>query len=238
MTAQNTLRKKGHAAKVILVVLGVMASAIIALVISLVVSGTHANDLLSEAKSYLEQARTDINEGNITGAINDARKGIYNVNEISKELSGSQWSIASAIPIVGTDAQALRDLVDISKDLCNEGVLPIIDLLDQLPLEFFESGGTNNGTNSFSSADRDKEDPIESLTQTLDTLSKFPNTLSHSAEVVRDCERRSNSLPDSHFDVLNQSSEQMKEMLDTACQLIEDIEGLVDSIGSLMASFS
>ncbi len=238
MTAQNTLRKQGHATKAVLIVLGVIACSIIALLVSLVISGAHANDLLSEAKSNLEQARNNINEGNITSAISNARKGIDSVSEISKELSGPQWSIASAMPIIGTDAQTLRDLVDIAQDLCTEGVLPIIDLLDQLPLEFFESGDTKNDVGNSSSAKQDEEGPIEGLTRTLDTLSKFPDTLSHSAEVVRDCERRSNSLPDSHFDALNQSSEQMKEMLDTACQLIEDIEGLVSSIGSLMTSFS
>ncbi len=238
MTAQNTLRKQGHATKVVLILLGVIATAIVALLVSLVVSGSRANDLLGEAKSYLEQARNNIDEGNITTAVDNARKGVGSVNEISKELSGPQWSIASVMPIVGTDAQTLRDLVDISQDLCNEGVLPIIDLLDQLPLEFFDTDDTNNDTSNSSSASQDEADPIESFSQTLDILSKLPDTLSHSAEVVRDCERRSNSLPDSHFDQLDQSSEQMKEMLDTTCELIDDIEGLVGSIGGLMASFS
>ena len=195
--------------KALIAVLVIILAAIVVYAAVMAVSISRVMDSYSQARQSYESARTSISEGDFVAAYSSARSTLDSLSDLSDELEGVQWSIAAALPIVGDDVRVARELADVGGLLIDEAALPTLDQLESMWGEDFLviAAGALAGDE-------------EAMTGLSERLGEASGTLNHATDVVYECERRLNALPESHIDKINDAASTLREAVSTMADLL------------------
>lgn len=215
-------RKRGFGTVITLILVLVLA-VVIGFGAWLGLSARRVGVLLEQTSNAYELVQADIEREDYTTALADTRTVAGCANELSAELDGLQWEIASKLPVLGTDVEVARTTGKVSGTLSSDAVLPVLDAWDEL----MGSGIIENGvvdTNAIS----DKMSQVSTLVTSLETA----------GTVIDECSGRMEGLPTSHFEQLNAFATELRGAISSADEAMEGIEatiGLYRDLSSIVS---
>lgn len=181
-------------------------------------------DLLGQASMAYEQVEASIEAEDYENALLYARTTASLTSQVSDELEGVQWEIASNIPVLGTDATAVRSIGRIAGTLSDDAILPALDSWDALVSDGVMTDGMLDTTK---------------LVGKIDQVGALATTLQEAGKVADACTVEMDSLPTSHFDAVNQWADQLRgtiisvdETLDQFSLAIDLVAGFSDTLSS------
>ena len=130
------------------------------------------------------------------------------VATMQEELSGGIWSFAGAIPVLGSDVQGAKELVNIASDLVDKALVPLTDTLAQHPMNSLMQDGAVD---------------VEAIRQLCAAIMAAQPAISDASDKV-------NELGDFHFDQLNDAIAKIKDPLAEAVWRLETYRPLIEKI--------
>ena len=207
----------GFVAAIVGVVFLAALIAVIVFAVLLMQSADRVKGYMQDANSSYESAKASATQGDFTGALNSARAALNDVNALNAELSGPLWDIAARVPYIGEDVVIGREMASIAGDLSNKAVLPIVNEITPLV----------DGSTSL------LENPLE----TADHIQALVVDFNQATEVIYDCEKRANALPESHFKQLNDGAGELRHTVTAAADLLRAFEAAVEAVKSEVSNF-
>lgn len=193
-------RKKRRVAAVV--------AAIVAVV--LVAFGVSGFMLLNSAKTVKSQAKETVEivgglkdkvtSGDFSTLPDDAKKIDELCSSMKKETSSPVWTMASFIPVYGSDINAARTMVDALSDVSSGALVPMADNLAQAtPGKLFQDGTIN-----------------------VSALQAVADSLSDSSKVFKSANEKIQGIGDTHI-------AQVTELVDKAKDGFATLDGAVDA---------
>lgn len=193
-------RKKRRVAAVV--------AAIVAVV--LVVFGVGGFMLLNSAKTVKSQAKETVEivgglkdkvtSGDFSTLPDDAKKIDELCSSMKKETSSPVWTMASFIPVYGSDINAARTMVDALSDVSSGALVPMADNLAQAtPGKLFQDGTIN-----------------------VSALQAVADSLSDSSKAFKSANKKVQGIGDTHI-------AQVTELVDKAKDGFATLDGVVDA---------
>lgn len=193
-------RKKRRVAAVV--------AAIVAVV--LVAFGVSGFILLNSAKTVKSQAKETVEivgglkdkvtSGDFSTLPDDAKKIDELCSSMKKETSSPVWTMASFIPVYGSDINAARTMVDALSDVSSGALVPMADNLAQAtPGKLFQDGTIN-----------------------VSALQAVADSLSDSSKVFKSANEKIQGIGDTHI-------AQVTELVDKAKDGFATLDGAVDA---------
>lgn len=132
------------------VVVKAVAVALAVVVVAVAVSGAllyrSMQGLQADAQSLLSLAadlQADVESGDLSGLPEDAQRISEVVSGMKSEIDGPLWVVASALPVVGGDVSAARQLVTAIDSAVSDGLVPVSQDLAGVSLDtIFGDGGS------------------------------------------------------------------------------------------------
>lgn len=185
-----------------------VVAAIVAVV--LVAFGVSGFMLLNSAKTVKSQAKETVEivgglkdkvtSGDFSTLPDDAKKIDELCSSMKKETSSPVWTMASFIPVYGSDINAARTMVDALSDVSSGALVPMADNLAQAtPGKLFQNGTIN-----------------------LSALQAVADSLSDSSKVFKSANKKVQSIGDTHI-------AQVTELVDKAKDGFAVLDGAVDA---------
>ena len=185
-----------------------VVAAIVAVV--LVVFGVSGFMLLSSAKTVKSQAKETVEivgglkdkvtSGDFSTLPDDAKKIDELCSSMKKETSSPVWTMASFIPVYGSDINAARTMVDALSDVSSGALVPMADNLAQAtPGKLFQDGTIN-----------------------VSALQAVADSLSDSSKAFKSANKKVQSIGDTHI-------AQVTELVDKAKDGFATLNGAVDA---------
>lgn len=186
----------------------VAVAAIVAVV--LVAFGVSGFMLLSSAKTVKSQAKETVEivgglkdkvtSGDFSTLPDDAKKIDELCSSMKKETSSPVWTMASFIPVYGSDINAARTMVDALSDVSSGALVPMADNLAQAtPGKLFQDGTIN-----------------------VSALQAVADSLSDSSKAFKSANKKVQSIGDTHI-------AQVTELVDKAKDGFATLNGAVDA---------
>lgn len=185
-----------------------VAAAIVAVV--LVVFGVNGFMLLNSAKTVKSQAKETVEivgglkdkvtSGDFSTLPDEAKKIDELCGSMKKEAASPVWTMASFIPVYGSDINAVRTMVDALSDVSSGALVPMADNLAQAtPGKLFQDGTIN-----------------------VSALQAVADSLSDSSKVFKSANEKIQSIGDTHIS-------QVTELVDKAKDGFATLNGAVDA---------
>ena len=185
-----------------------VVAAIVAVV--LVAFGVSGFMLLNSAKTVKSQAKETVEivgglkdkvtSGDFSTLPDDAKKIDELCSSMKKETSSPVWTMASFIPVYGSDINAARTMVDALSDVSSGALVPMADNLAQAtPGKLFQDGTIN-----------------------VSALQAVADSLSSSSKVFKSANKKVQSIGDTHI-------AQVTELVDKAKDGFATLDGAVDA---------
>ena len=185
-----------------------VVAAIVAVV--LVVFGVSGFMLLSSAKTVKSQAKETVEivgglkdkvtSGDFSTLPDDAKKIDELCSSMKKETSSPVWTMASFIPVYGSDINAARTMVDALSDVSSGALVPMADNLAQAtPGKLFQDGTIN-----------------------VSALQAVADSLSDSSKAFKSANKKVQGIGDTHI-------AQVTELVDKAKDGFATLNGAVDA---------
>ncbi len=185
-----------------------VVAAIVAVV--LVVFGVSGFMLLSSAKTVKSQAKETVEivgglkdkvtSGDFSTLPDDAKKIDELCSSMKKETSSPVWTMASFIPVYGSDINAARTMVDALSDVSSGALVPMADNLAQAtPGKLFQDGTIN-----------------------VSALQAVADSLSDSSKAFKSVNKKVQGIGDTHI-------AQVTELVDKAKDGFATLDGVVDA---------
>lgn len=215
-------RKRGFGTVLTVIVVLVLA-AVIGFGVWFGLSARRVGELIDQTSAAYEQVQADIEREDYTTALADTRTVAGYATELSAEMEGPQWEIASRLPYLGTDVEVARTTGRVSGMLSSDAVLPVLDAWDEL----MGSGIIEDGTVD-----------VDAISDKMGQLSTLVTSLETAGTVIDDCSERIGSLPTSHFDGLNAFASELRGAISSADESMEGIEatiGLYRDLSSIVS---
>lgn len=187
------------------------------------VSAKKASDLFGQAANAYDQMQSSIEAEDYSSALVYARSAASLTSQASTELQGVQWDIASKLPVLGVDAGIMRSLGSISGNLADGAVLPVLDGWDVLVQEGVIVDGTIDPTK---------------VTEKLDQLVELADTIQSANAVVDECNAQVTTLPTSHFDVVNQWVDKLRNTVTSVDTTLDQLAGIASLVTGTASLFS
>lgn len=204
-------RKRGFGT-VITVLLVVVLAAVIGYGAWLGLSARRVGALLEQTNAAYELVQADIEREDYTTALVDIRTVAGCATELSAELDGLQWEIASKLPVVGTDVEVARTTGHVSGTLSSDAVLPVLDAWDEL----MGSGVIEDGVID-----------ADAISNKLSQVSALVTSLETAGTVIDECSAEMKDLPTSHFEQLNAFASELRGAISSADEAMEGIEATI-----------
>ena len=131
-------------------------------------------------------------------------------SEVDKEAHEWEWQIVRVVPVVGEDVGCLQRTARIADELTNDGLTPVMVSLRAL------SEGMD--ANMF-----------EVITGKVTQLGDLLGALRDASDVVSECRRKADALPEANFEQTNQAMEDLRSQL-------ADIERVFSSFDTLLGA--
>lgn len=185
-----------------------VVAAIVAVV--LVAFGVSGFMLLSSAKIVKSQAKETVEivgslkdkvtSGDFSTLPDDAKKIDELCSSMKKETSSPVWTMASFIPVYGSDINAARTMVDALSDVSSGALVPMADNLAQAtPGKLFQDGTIN-----------------------VSALQAVADSLSDSSKAFKSANKKVQGIGDTHI-------AQVTELVDKAKDGFATLDGAVDA---------
>lgn len=185
-----------------------VVAAIVAVV--LVAFGVSGFMLLNSAKTVKSQAKETVEivgglkdkvtSGDFSTLPDDAKKIDELCSSMKKETSSPVWTMASFIPVYGSDINAARTMVDALSDVSSGALVPMADNLSQAtPGKLFQDGMIN-----------------------VSALQAVADSLSSSSKVFKSANEKIQGIGDTHIS-------QVTELVDKAKDGFATLNGAVDA---------
>lgn len=185
-----------------------VVAAIVAVV--LVAFGVSGFMLLSSAKTVKSQAKETVEivgslkdkvtSGDFSTLPDDAKKIDELCSSMKKETSSPVWTMASFIPVYGSDINAARTMVDALSDVSSGALVPMADNLAQAtPGKLFQDGTIN-----------------------VSALQAVADSLSDSSKAFKSANKKVQGIGDTHI-------AQVTELVDKAKDGFATLDGAVDA---------
>ncbi len=185
-----------------------VVAAIVAVV--LVAFGVSGFMLLNSAKTVKSQAKETVEivgglkdkvtSGDFSTLPDDAKKIDELCSSMKKETSSPVWTMASFIPVYGSDINAARTMVDALSDVSSGALVPMADNLAQAtPGKLFQDGTIN-----------------------VPALQAVADSLSDSSKVFKSANEKIQGIGDTHI-------AQVTELVDKAKDGFATLDGAVDA---------
>lgn len=195
--------------------IGLILLVLVVYAIVLGVSGYGIYQQHLKADAAIESCEAHLQNLEITAARADAEEAAGYLEEMNTEFKGIQWEIARKLPFIGTDTQIVIDTAEIAGDLVGKAFLPVLD-------------GASGVTSGISGLD------------ILGTLAAAPGAVGAvkgAIEVVRDCDERARELPESHFDFINDLTQELRNQTQQSASVLQSAEsalGAADVVTDLL----
>lgn len=187
-------------------------SAVVAAIVAvvLVAFGVSGFMLLSSAKTVKSQAKETVEivgglkdkvtSGDFSTLPDDAKKIDGLCSSMKKETSSPVWTMASFIPVYGSDINAARTMVDALSDVSSGALVPMADNLAQAtPGKLFQDGTIN-----------------------VSALQAVADSLSDSSKAFKSANKKVQGIGDTHI-------AQVTELVDKAKDGFATLDGVVDA---------
>ena len=179
-------------------------------VVVLVAFGVSGFMLLNSAKTVKSQAeetveivgglKDKVTSGDFSTLPDDAKKIDELCSSMKKETSSPVWTMASFIPVYGSDINAARTMVDALSDVSSGALVPMADNLAQAtPGKLFQDGTIN-----------------------VSALQAVADSLSDSSKVFKSANEKIQGIGDTHI-------AQVTELVDKAKDGFAVLDGAVDA---------
>lgn len=185
-----------------------VVAAIVAVV--LVAFGVSGVMLLNSAKTVKGQAKEaveivgglkgKVTSGDFSTLPDDAKKIDELCNSMKSETSSPLWTMASFVPVYGSDVAAARTMIDALSDVSSGALIPMADNLSQAtPGKLFQDGTIN-----------------------VSALQAVADSLSDSSKVFKSANKKVQGIGDTHI-------AQVTELVDKAKDGFATLDGAVDA---------
>ncbi|MDY2778067.1 MAG: DUF4012 domain-containing protein [Collinsella sp.] len=136
--------KRGRSARWPLVV-GILVVFLVALgagAFALVGSARGMRDDAKEVLSLMEGMGKDVVSGDSAAIAADASRIAELASNMNREVSGPLWTVASFVPVYGSDISAARELVGVLDTVANDALVPMGDAFAKHPIKgLIQDGG-------------------------------------------------------------------------------------------------
>lgn len=188
-------------------VTAVVAAIVVVVLVAFGVSGfmllNSAKTVKSQAKETVEIVgglKDKVTSGDFSTLPDDAKKIDELCSSMKKETSSPVWTMASFIPVYGSDINAARTMVDALSDVSSGALVPMADNLAQAtPGKLFQDGTIN-----------------------VSALQAVADSLSDSSKVFKSANKKVQSIGDTHI-------AQVTELVDKAKDGFAVLDGAVDA---------
>ena len=180
-------------------------------------------ELFDGALSSYDSMSANIEAQDYSTALADARTAASLTSQAATELQGTQWDIASRIPVLGGDVSTMRSIGSISGSLADDAVLPVLDGWDELARDGVIEDGVID---------------LNKIPTKLEQLASLANTLQTAGAVIDDCNVQALALPESHFGTLNEWTSRLRETLDSANATFDQFGGAIDLVVGVSSTLS
>ncbi|RHM62702.1 DUF4012 domain-containing protein [Collinsella sp. AF33-16] len=187
-------------------------SAVVAAIVAvvLVAFGVSGFMLFNSAKTVKSQAKETVEivgglkdkvtSGDFSTLPDDAKKIDELCSSMKKETSSPVWTMASFIPVYGSDINAARTMIDALSDVSSNALVPMADNLSQAtPGKLFQDGMIN-----------------------VSALQAVADSLSDSSKVFKSANEKIQGIGDTHIS-------QVTELVDKAKDGFATLNGAVDA---------
>lgn len=181
------------------------------------------SDLLGQASTAYEKVQSSVETEDYDNALVYARTAASLTSQVSSELDGVQWDIASHIPVVGEDVSTMRSVGKISGTLADDAVLPALDSWDKLV-----------GEDVLTNGELDANKVVGKIEQFGDLALMLQNA----GKVVDECSVEADALPESHFDAVNGWVAQLRETIASVDGIFDDFGVVIDLVANLTTTLS
>lgn len=188
-------------------VTAVVAAIVVVVLVAFGASGfmllNSAKTVKSEAKEAVEIVgglKDKVTSGDFSTLPDDAKKIDELCSSMKKETSSPVWTMASFIPVYGSDINAARTMVDALSDVSSGALVPMADNLAQAtPGKLFQDGTIN-----------------------VSALQAVADSLSDSSKVFKSANEKIQGIGDTHI-------AQVTELVDKAKDGFATLNGAVDA---------
>ena len=188
-------------------VAAVVAAIVAVVLVAFGVSGfmllNSANTVKSQAKETVEIVgglKDKVTSGDFSTLPDDAKKIDELCNSMKKETSSPVWTMASFIPVYGSDINAARTMIDALSDVSSGALVPMADNLAQAtPGKLFQDGTIN-----------------------VSALQAVADSLSDSSKAFKSANKKVQGIGDTHI-------AQVTELVDKAKDGFATLDGAVDA---------
>ena len=181
------------------------------------------SDLLGQASTAYEKVQSSVEAEDYDNALVYARTAASLTSQVSSELDGVQWDIASYIPVLGGDVSTVRSVGRISGTLADDAVLPALDSWDKLVGEDVLTNG---------------ELDANKVVGKIEQFGDLALTLQNAGKVVDECSVEADALPESHFDAVNGWVAQLRETIASVDGIFDDFGVVIDLVANLTTTLS
>ena len=193
-------RKKRRVAAVVAVI---VAAVLVAFGVSGFMLFNSAKTVKSQAKETVEIVgglKDKVTSGDFSTLPDDAKKIDELCSSMKKETSSPVWTMASFIPVYGSDINAARTMIDALSDVSSNALVPMADNLSQAtPGKLFQDGMIN-----------------------VSALQAVADSLSSSSKVFKSANEKVQGIGDTHIS-------QVTELVDKAKDGFATLNGAVDA---------
>lgn len=182
------------------------------------VSFKRTTDYLTQAESAYAQMEQSIETEDYKTALTYARSAANLTSQASDELQGTQWNIASKLPVLGAEVDTMRSVGTISGVLADDAVLPTLDSLEELMGDGIVAEGTID---------------VSKIGEKLDQVVQLASTLQEADKVVNECSAQVDALPTSRFSFVNEWAGSLRETITSMDGLLDQYVSIADMVVSL-----
>lgn len=193
-------RKKRHTGAIIAAVVAVLLVALGASGFMLLNSVKTVKSEAKEAVEIVGGLKDKVTSGDFSTLPDDARKIDGLCDSMKAETSSPLWTVASFIPVYGSDISAARTMIDALSDVSSNALVPMADNLSQAtPGKLFQDGMIN-----------------------VSALQAVADSLSSSSKVFKSANEKIQGIGDTHIS-------QVTELVDKAKDGFATLNGAVDA---------
>lgn len=193
-------RKKRHTGAIIAAVVAVLLVALGASGFMLLNSAKTVKSEAKEAVEIVGGLKDKVTSGDFSTLPDDAKKIDGLCDSMKAETSSPLWTVASFIPVYGSDISAARTMIDALSDVSSNALVPMADNLSQAtPGKLFQDGMIN-----------------------VSALEAVADSLSSSSKVFKSANEKIQGIGDTHIS-------QVTELVDKAKDGFATLNGAVDA---------
>ncbi len=179
--------------------------------------GSSAMNLKSQASSAMNQVNATqkaIEQRDFASANSSARQLQQTAYQMDQDLSSPLWSVASVLPVVGSDIQGVRTIASVLNDASANALVPLTSTLQQTSIDNLVEDGT------------------------IDTaaLSTLLSAIQSAAPAMQSCTERLNALPNMNIPQLQQVVGPAKEKLSGINDSFQAAAAIAPIAGNLLGA--